>query len=230
MIGFLKHSNTSENIVCPNCLEEQKIPQNAVSAFCKNCRSRIDIEKIQQRGAQSQPTPKWKPKTKSISCPFCHSLQDVLANAISAYCKNCHQRISIKEDASADFGKDVQVGVQREITCPHCGISQKVPSTALSSFCTECANRINLQNYEIKGRYRGNLETKGIIYISGDGILEGNINSGSAVIAGRVKGEIIADDKVSLKNTARLHGKIRASYLEADPGAVFVGHLHIGKK
>jgi cytoskeletal protein CcmA (bactofilin family) len=109
-------------------------------------------------------------------------------------------------------------------------MQQKVPSTALSSFCTECGNRINLQNYEIRGRYRGNLDTKGVIYISSDGFVEGNINTGTVILAGKFKGEIVAEEKVSLKTTAKLYGKVMAPALTADCGAVFVGHLHIGKK
>jgi uncharacterized protein YlaI len=230
MLNFFKNSNSLDKIACPNCLEEQDIPEGAISAFCKNCRTRIDIKTLRDKNSPNQPPAKWKPKTIPITCPLCNSLQEVLSSALSAYCKNCNQRISIKEDMQADYSKTVSVGMQRNIECPHCGITQKVPSTALSSFCTECGNRINLQNYEIKGRYRGNLETKGVIYISDDGFVEGNINTGSLIIAGKFKGEIVAEEKVSLKNTAKLYGKVISPSLEADAGSIFIGHLHIGKQ
>lgn len=230
MLNFFKNSNSCDKITCPNCLEEQEISERAISAFCKNCRTRIDIKSLREKSSQNVPAAKWKPKTKTITCPLCNSLQEVLASALSAYCKNCNQRISIKEDMQADYSKNLSVGIQRDITCPHCSMAQKVPSTALSSFCTECGNRINLQNYEIKGRYRGNLDTKGTIYIANDGFVEGNISTGTAIIAGKFKGEIIAEEKIALTNTAKLYGKVRAPSLEADSGAIFVGHLHIGKQ
>lgn len=230
MLNLFNRQKSPDHITCPNCLDDQEIPHRAVSVVCKNCRTRIDIENLRNKESQNQPAAKWKPKTKTITCPLCHSLQEVLASALSAYCKNCNQRVTIKEDTQADFNKNVNIGVQRDITCPHCGMAQKVPSTALSSFCPDCGNRINLQNYEIKGRYRGNLETKGVIFISNDGFVEGNINTGSLVVAGKFKGEVIAEEKVSMKTTARLYGKVRAPSLSADPGAVFVGHLHIGRE
>lgn len=230
MLNLFGNSKALERVTCPNCLEEQELASNALSVFCKNCRTRIDIKSIREKESQNSPAPAWKPKTKTITCPLCHSLQEVLVSALSAYCKNCNQRITIKEENRSDFNKDISVGVQRDITCPHCGTAQKVPSTALSGFCPECGNRINLQNYEIKGKYRGNLETKGIIYIADNGNVEGNINTGSLIIAGKFKGEVVAEEKVSMKTTARLYGKVRAPSLEADAGAIFVGHLHIGRK
>lgn len=104
-----------------------------------------------------------------------------------------------------------------------------MPSTALSSFCPDCGNRINLQNYEIKGRFRGDLETKGLVFISDDGVVEGNINTGSLIVAGRFKGEVTAEERVEIKSTAKLYGKIRAPALSASSGSIFVGQLHIGK-
>lgn len=229
MLRFLKHFKTTEHVICPNCLTEQEVTGSALSVFCKNCKNRIDIETQKQKVPIKIPAQNWKPKTKTITCPYCHSLQEVLATAISSFCKNCNQRISIKEDSQAEFGETISVNSQKEINCPHCGTPQKVPSTALSSFCPDCGNRINLQNYEIKGRFRGDLDTKGLIYITNEGIVEGNINTGSVIVAGRFKGEIVAEEKIQIKSTAKLYGKIRAPVFSADTGAVFVGHLHIGK-
>lgn len=234
MLDFLKHSKVKEPVTCPNCLTEQEVDSSSLSVFCKNCRARIDIKAQKDKSLGKGQSQIWKPKTKNISCPYCHSLQDVLATALSAYCKNCHQRITIKEETQADLEKPSQSayagGIQREIQCPHCGAPQKVPSTALSSFCPDCGNRINLQNYEIRGRFRGDLDTKGTIYISSDGMVEGNINTGCLVVAGKFKGDIIAEGKVEIKPTGKLYGKISAPALSASTGAIFVGQLRIGKK
>lgn len=201
-----------------------------MSLFCKNCRTRIDTKRQAQKVPAENTPSQWKPRTKTISCPYCHSLQEALSTALSTYCKNCHQRITIEEDGNTDPSLQMQVARKREVTCPHCGTKLEVPSTALSSFCHDCGNRINLQNYEIKGRFRGDLETKGLVYITDNGVVEGNINTGSLVIAGRFKGEVIAEEKIELRSTAKLYGKIRAPALHATSGAVFVGHLHIGKE
>lgn len=229
MLGLFKHPTKIQHIRCPQCLEEQEVPSAAVSTYCKNCRNRIDIKKSKQPHQSKPPEGRWRPKTKTISCPICHSLQDVLSNAISAYCKNCHQRIPIKETKGAEFEESGSPLDQKETICPHCGGTQSVPYSALSTFCSDCGNRINLQNYQIRGRFHGELETKGSIYIASDGQVEGNVNTGSLVIAGGFKGEVIAEEKVELKPTAKLFGKVRAPALIVSSGAVFVGHSHIGK-
>lgn len=231
MFNLFGNPRNIERITCPSCLEEQEINSSSLSVFCKNCRARIDVKALKQKTAMAKsPAQQWKPKTKTISCPLCHSLQEVLSTALSAYCKSCNQRITIEESSSADLGKAVSVGIQKEIICPHCGNHANVPSTALSTFCIECGNRINLQNYEIRGKFRGDLDTKGSVYIADDGAVEGNINTGSLVIAGKLKGDVIADEKVEIKPTAKFYGKIRSPALIASSGAIFVGNLHIGKK
>ena len=229
MLNLFKHSVKTQAIRCPKCFEEQEVPITAISTYCKNCRCRIDIKSLRQTHQSKPLNTHWRPKTKTISCPICHSLQEVLSNAISAYCKNCHQRIPIQETKGAEFKESSSPLDQKEITCPHCGNTQNVPCSALSTFCSDCGNRINLQNYQIRGRFRGELETKGSIYIASDGEVEGNINTGSLVIAGGFKGEAIAEQKIELKPSAKLFGKVRAPALIISSGAVFVGHSHIGK-
>lgn len=229
MFNIFTRPKTTEHITCPNCLVEQEVPHRALSIYCKNCRSRIDIKSIKQNPSQNTKKERLKAKTKTIWCPYCHSIQEVLASAISTYCKNCNQRITIREETKTDLSTPLSITQQREIKCPHCGSSQNVPSTALSCFCPDCGNRINLQNYQISGRFRGDIETKGLVYIANDGVVEGNINTSSLIVAGRFKGEIIAEERVEIQPTARLYGKIRAPVLIASSGATLVGYLHIGK-
>lgn len=229
MFRFLKSNASLETVICPNCLLEQTAPAKALSIYCKNCRTRIDIHTLKQKAHDKDEIQRWKPKTKTITCPLCHSLQDVLANALSAYCKNCNQRINIKEEVQAKINEPIVAGNQREIICPHCGTHEEVPSTALSSFCPDCGNRINLQNYEIRGRFRGDLNTKGTVFISDDGFVEGNISTGSVIIAGKFKGEINAEEKVKIQSTGKLFGNVRAPLLSVSSGSTFVGHLHIGR-
>lgn len=231
MLNFFKQKKTIDNIACPVCQMEHEISPGVLSLYCKNCRNRLDINEIRNNASKDLNTKRWKPKLKNISCPHCHSLQEVLSSAISAYCKNCNQRIPVKEDSKTDLNiTSVNFSELREIICPNCGSNEKVPPTALSSFCRECGKRINLQNYEIRGKFNGDLDTKGTIFISNNGLVEGNINTGSLVIAGTFKGEIIAEDKIELKPSANLHGKIRASALVSTGGATLKGHLHIGRE
>lgn len=243
MFSFFKKQTDTQSICCPHCLEEQAVSPNAISAYCKNCRKRIDVGSIIKPPPKE--TNKWKPKTKNVSCPYCHSLQEVLSSALSAYCKNCQKRMPVGENISDENAQQPSFKTtngernpaspstsplgHRDIKCPHCGMPQKVPTTALSSFCSDCGNRVNLQNYDIQGRFQGDLETKGTIYIASDGNVSGNINTGSLIVAGKYEGEIVAEDKVELLSTAKVVGKIIAPVMIVHPGAILLGHTHIGK-
>ncbi len=246
MFPLFKNRPKTQIVRCPVCLEEQEIGSSTLSAYCQNCRSRIDVSKL--KTADKEQAPKWTPKTKAVSCPFCQTIQEVLASALSAYCKNCQQRISFQKGVSTGgqaktagdpqteeetrdpLEKTDSLFTNKDISCPNCCAPLKVPTTALSSFCSECGNRINLQNYEIEGRFQGELETKGNIFIAVNGNVEGNINTGSLVVAGRFEGEIIAEVKVELRSTARINGKIISPALIVREGATFIGHSHVGTK
>jgi len=230
MLTLFKHSAKTKLIRCPHCFFEQEVSLNAISAYCKNCRRRIDIKGLIQTHQTKPSAQNWRVKTKTVLCPICHSEQEVLANAISIYCKNCHQRIGIQKTEETELKRSSHLLEQKQIICPYCKNPQNVPSTALSTSCSECGNRINLQNYQIRGKFRGQLQTKGTVYIAADGNVEGNIDTWALIIAGRFKGEIIAEHKIELKPTARLFGKIISPALIILPGAVFVGQSHIVKE
>ena len=146
MFNFFNKQPKTTTIRCPECFSEQEVPSTTLSTYCKNCKNRIDIKSFSKPQQQKTANIRWKAKTKKISCPVCHSLQEVLDNAISAYCKSCHQRISGKEGTDSEFRDTPPYLEKREINCPHCDFSQSIPTTALSTFCSECGNRINLQN------------------------------------------------------------------------------------
>ena len=55
-----------------------------------------------------------------------------------------------------------------------------------------------------------------------------DVESGAIIVEGEVKGNLTANDRVELKQTARLEGDLRATKLTVDEGAIFSGHVTVG--
>jgi cytoskeletal protein CcmA (bactofilin family) len=92
-------------------------------------------------------------------------------------------------------------------------------------------------------RFVGNLETEGPLvvcgHVQGDGHIEGSVNLAvgahweggisavQAVVAGRVTGTIVVEDKLEIGQTAVIHGSVTARLLAIARGAVVDGDITI---
>jgi cytoskeletal protein CcmA (bactofilin family) len=92
-------------------------------------------------------------------------------------------------------------------------------------------------------RFVGNLQTEGPLvvcgHVQGDGHVEGSINLAAgahweggisavqAVVAGRVTGTIVVEDKLEVGQTAVIHGSVTARLLAIARGAVVDGDITI---
>ncbi|HRZ86356.1 MAG TPA: polymer-forming cytoskeletal protein [bacterium] len=181
-----------------------------------------------QQSQQSQPAAAPKPAAnlRKVTCPHCNYDQLVHEEALSDFCKNCKKRITLAAAPSKtpQPQKTAFTHHVRSVTCSNCGVPQHVPNNALSSFCQKCGNRINLQDYEIKGKFNGELSTKGTMTVTISGDVHADVKVGSAVIEGKMVGKITAEGVVELKSTARLYGDVIATQLIVNDGAIFVGH------
>jgi excisionase family DNA binding protein len=78
-------------------------------------------------------------------------------------------------------------------------------------------------NLRINGNFKGTLNTKGRLEIGENAYVNADIHGEIVSIAGRVNGNIVADNKLKLLPTASVQGDIVASVLEVEQGAVFQG-------
>jgi hypothetical protein len=169
--------------------------------------------------------PKSAARQRKIQCSHCGYEQFVLEEALSVFCKNCNKRITLGAPSrSAPQQKASVTHHLRAVSCPKCEAQQQVPHNALSSFCQKCGNRINLQDYEIKGKFNGELNTKGTLVITISGDVHADVTVGNAVIEGKLVGKILCDGMVELKSTAKLYGDVIAAHFIVNDGALFVGH------
>ncbi len=82
-------------------------------------------------------------------------------------------------------------------------------------------------NLKIYGRYTGKLDTHGTLTIGASAQVEANIQGENVIIAGKVKGNVIAKKMLVLMPTAVLHGDISTPKLNIVEGALFQGHCHM---
>src|ERR1700722_7798985 len=82
-------------------------------------------------------------------------------------------------------------------------------------------------NLKIHGRYTGNLDTRGTLTIGSPSQVEANIVGENVIVAGKVKGNVIAKRMLVLMPSAVLHGDISTPKLNIVEGALFQGHCHM---
>ena len=82
-------------------------------------------------------------------------------------------------------------------------------------------------NLKIYGCYTGKLDTRGTLTIGSTAQVEANIVGEAVIVAGKVKGNVIAKKMLVLMPTAVLHGDISTPKLNIVEGAIFQGHCHM---
>jgi cytoskeletal protein CcmA (bactofilin family) len=75
----------------------------------------------------------------------------------------------------------------------------------------------------IEGEVIGNIKAEGDLFIGEDGSLQTEIEARNVVLAGKVKGNIIALQKLKILPSGVLNGDIKANKLIIEEGAIFNG-------
>ncbi len=86
------------------------------------------------------------------------------------------------------------------------------------------------EDFRIDGNFEGNLTTSGKLVVGESGVLKGNISASNAEILGKVYGELIVKELLSIKSTAYIEGKVTTDKLSIEPGAVFNAVCEMQKK
>ena len=80
-------------------------------------------------------------------------------------------------------------------------------------------------NIRVDGKMIGELHAAENVAVGLTGEIEGNINGRNVTIGGKIRGNIIAVDKLVFEGKAVVRGDIRAARLVIDEGAVFDGKI-----
>ena len=85
-------------------------------------------------------------------------------------------------------------------------------------------------NLCINGKFEGSLDTKGNLTIGENAQVEANIIGEKVVISGKVFGNVVTSDSLSLTRTAYLIGDIRTPKLSIAEGAILQGKCQMQAK
>lgn len=80
----------------------------------------------------------------------------------------------------------------------------------------------------IDGTIHGNVSSGAKVVIGPLGVVEGNIDGVHADISGKLVGNIVAKELVTLRTQCTVMGNIAAASLQIDAGAVFNGQSQMG--
>ena len=80
----------------------------------------------------------------------------------------------------------------------------------------------------VDGTIEGAVTTKGKVHVGKTGTLAAEVNGGTVVIEGKVKGNVTASDRVTLEATSNVAGDLTASKLVVHEGATYVGKVNVG--
>ncbi len=76
---------------------------------------------------------------------------------------------------------------------------------------------------KIDGRFEGEIESNGYLYIEEGAEIRADIRVGSVVVGGIVHGNIVAKDKLEMLSTGQVYGNVTTSKLRIADGVVFEG-------
>lgn len=86
------------------------------------------------------------------------------------------------------------------------------------------------ENIQIDGKQKGEIITKGNLYISETGEVEGQTQAKNLLVAGVLHGETKVDGKMEILATGRFQGEAEMSVFIVEEGAGFQGECRQTKK
>ena len=86
------------------------------------------------------------------------------------------------------------------------------------------------EDVEILGRVEGTILLKKDLVISSAGTADAKIHEKNVTIAGKVKGDVTADERVELLASGSLEGNIRAPKIVISEGAHFRGNVDMSTR
>jgi cytoskeletal protein CcmA (bactofilin family) len=80
---------------------------------------------------------------------------------------------------------------------------------------------------QFDGKIEGSFLTDGNLLIGDKATVQGDAHVGNVIVAGKVRGNIVAAGKVDLKAGSELLGDVAAPKLAMDEGATFLGRIDV---
>ncbi len=81
----------------------------------------------------------------------------------------------------------------------------------------------------VEGTVQGNIRAGKAVVVGKGGVVDGDIFTQDAVIAGTVKGVLRVESRLELQATSRIEGEILAARMQLEEGAMLNGTVQMGK-
>lgn len=79
----------------------------------------------------------------------------------------------------------------------------------------------------IDGQFEGEINSKGTLFVGKTGVVKAEIKVGNIIVEGKIQGNVQAEEKVDLRQTAMLFGDIKAKKLVIAEGVSYVGNCNV---
>ena len=152
------------------------------------------------------------------------------AAAKSSICRQCGRyfspfapkpsvKLRVREEAPAPgnssiLGKFEDFWKRRHsslVECFECKRKQQVCGSATSTICPSCSAHIDLRDYKISSGFSRTIRTRGDVHLTGKGDLGGSsVICRSALIEGRLRGNLHCDDTATINFAGKIPGRISA--------------------
>ena len=174
------------------------------------------------------------PAKVSVECPHCGFKQMEYAAAKSSICRQCGRyfspfapkpglKLRVREEAPVapasssilgkfeDFWKRQQSSV---IECFECKRKQQVCGSATSTICPACSAHIDLRDYKVTSGFSRTIRTRGDVHLTAKGDLgSSSVVCRSALIEGRLRGNLHCDDTATINFGGKIAGRISARHI-----------------
>lgn len=137
--------------------------------------------------------------------------------------------------APADIASDF---LPVEPVAPFGGVSPAAPAgsthNVLNSDVTVVGTLRFTDDLLVDGTVEGEITSDGVLTVGANAVIQAGeknkvaVRTRSAIIHGRVTGDVVVTDRVELAATAELVGDITAAKIAIQEGATFVGHCTVG--
>jgi cytoskeletal protein CcmA (bactofilin family)/ribosomal protein S27E len=177
------------------------------------------------------------PAKVSAECPHCGFKQMEYAAAKSSICRQCGRSFSPfapkpglklrtieetppQETSSSIFGRFEDFWKRQTssvVECFECKRKQQVSGAATSTICPSCSAHIDLRDYKITSGFSRSIRTRGNVHLSGKGDLaSSSVVCQSALIEGRLRGNLHCDDTATINYSGKIPGRISARHIVLD--------------
>ena len=85
-------------------------------------------------------------------------------------------------------------------------------------------------NVRIEGTVKGTVKAEGDLIVTDSATIQADVTAQNAAVAGEVRGDLAAIEKLELMSTAKVYGNVSCRTLVVEAGAVLAGNCQVAQE